>query len=267
MNLAGQVIGINTAIATRRGGYDGVGFAIPSNTARKVYNSLISTGSVRRGAIGVSFHNQANPALLRSFGADHGVVVQSVESKSPADRAGLKMGDVILSVDGKPIHSGDELVAIVSDSDIGRKLKLAFLRDRKAMSAEVEVGDRNKIVGELRGRSAEEGGEEQGNEGGGVLGVAARGLPREVAQELSDQLHLEGPQGVAVTDVRPGSFAADLGVQRGDVILAINHKPVTSVEDFERLQRQLKSGSDVLLLIARRNMQRFTTYFLADRLP
>jgi serine protease Do len=268
VNLAGQVVGINTAIATRRGAYDGVGFAIPSNTARKVYNSLISTGSVRRGAIGVTFSSSTNPALLRSFRTDHGIVIQSVEPGTPAAHAGLMRGDVILAVDGKPISTGDELVSIVSDSEIGRKLKLDFLRDGKNMSTEVEVGDRNKIVGELRGRPGEEGGEEPAEEGGGVMGVAVRNLPREQAQDLADQLHLEGRQGVIVMDVKPGSFAADLMVQRGDVILSLNRKPVASVEDFNRLQGQLKSGQDVLLLIARRNMQRgFSTYFLADRLP
>jgi len=121
VNLAGQVIGINTAIATRRGTYDGVGFAIPSNMARKVYNSIITTGSVRRGAIGVTFSSERNPALLRSFGADHGVVIANVETGSPAERAGLKRGDVILSVDGREIRSGDELV---TESEPRPKLKL-----------------------------------------------------------------------------------------------------------------------------------------------
>ncbi len=269
VNLAGQVIGINTAIATRHNGYDGVGFAIPSNTARKVYNSVISTGGVRRGAIGVSFRNETNPALLRSFGADHGVVIQSVEAGSPAERAGLKMGDVILSVNGKPIYSGDELVAIVSDSEIGRKLHVEFMRDRKSQSTEIEVGDRSRIVADRRGRGEDEGGEEQGAEGGGgILGVAVRGLTREQAQEIAGQLHLESRRGVVVTEVKAGEFASDLGVQRGDVILEINHKVITAVEDFNRAQGELKSGSDVLLLIARHTAeQRFTTVFLADRLP
>ena len=120
VNLAGQVIGINTAIATRRGTYDGVGFAIPSNTARKVYNALVTSGSVKRGAIGVQFQAQANPALLRSFGTDHGIVVDSVQADSPADHAGLKRGDVIVSVNGRSVRNGDELVAIVSETDIGK---------------------------------------------------------------------------------------------------------------------------------------------------
>ncbi len=269
VNLAGQVIGINTAIATRRGSYDGVGFAIPSNTARKVYNAIVTTGSVRRGAIGVTFRNDKNAALLRSFGAEHGVVVQSVEAGSPAERAGLARGDVVITVNGKPIMNGDDLVAIVSDSDIGRKLKIEYLRDRKAMSTEVEVGDRNKIAGDLRRGEDLEGTEEPGEEAGGPLGVAVRNLTRDQAQELADELHLGShPQGVLVTEVKPGSFASDLGLVRGDVILSFNHKTVSSVEEFNRLLAQIKSGSDVLLLIARQTPQRkFTTLFLAERLP
>ncbi len=139
VNLAAQVIGINTAIATRRGVYDGVGFAIPSNTVRKIYNSIVSTGSVKRGAIGVQFQAQPNAALLRNFGADHGVVVDSVQSGTPADRAGLKRGDVIQSVNGQAVHSGDELVSIVSDTDIGKKLHLDYLREGRHASVDVEV--------------------------------------------------------------------------------------------------------------------------------
>jgi len=268
VNLGGQVIGINTAIATSRGAYDGVGFAIPSNAARKIYNSLISTGSVRRGAIGVQFRSQSNPALLRSFGTDHGIVIDSVQPDSPADRAGLKRGDVILSVNGKPIQKGDELVAIVSDTEIGRKLQIEYLRDGQRLTTDVEVGDRNRIVGDRRGGPGEEGEENPDEQGSGILGVAVRNLSRDQAQELADQLHLDSRMGVFVSDVQVGGFAADLGVQHGDVILSINRRPVTSVEEFNRLQAQLKSGNDVLLLIARRGPTRtFTTLFLADRLP
>jgi serine protease Do len=268
VNMAGQVIGINTAIATRRGSYDGVGFAIPSNTARKVYNQIISTGSVQRGAIGVSFLNQNNPALLRSFGADHGVVVNNVEPGSPAEQAGLKRGDVITSVNGKPISSGDELVAIVSDTEVGKKLKVEALRDKKPFSTDIVVGDRNKIIGRLTGDEEREGeSEEGGEEAGGILGLSVRSLTRDQADELAGQLHLPSPQGVLVSDVKSSGFSADLGVQRGDVILSLNHQPVRSTEEFSRLQSQLKSGQDVLLLIARRTQRTFTTIYLADRLP
>jgi len=268
VNLAGQVIGINTAIATQRGVYDGICFAIPSNTARKVYNAIITSGSVRRGAIGVTFDSQANPSMLRSFGADHGVVINVVEPGSPAERAGLKRGDDILSVEGKPIHNADELVAIVSETEIGRKLRMQYLRDGKPLTADVEVGDRNKIVAELQEGPVSQGGEtiEEGNSS--VLGVSLKSLTREQAQDLADKLHLDSQQGVLVVNVQAGGFASDLGVQHGDIILSINHHPVASVEAFNRIQSSLKSGEDVLLLIARSSgAHSFTTLFLADRLP
>jgi serine protease Do len=269
VNLAGQVVGINTAIATRRGSYDGVGFAIPSNTARKVYNSIIATGGVRRGAIGVNFYSQSNPALLRTFGAEHGVVVNQVEPRSPAERAGLKRGDVIVAVDGKPIRTGDELVAIVSESDVGARLKVDYLRDAKPSSTVVEVGDRSKVISELNEPPESAEGEEQPPETiGGPLGLSVRSLTAEQKKELAQQLHLDGPQGVLVTSLKSDGFAADLGIQRGDIILSINHRPVASAEDFARLQAQLKPGTDVLVLIARRSVaDKFTTLFLADRLP
>jgi serine protease Do len=268
VNLAGQVIGINTAIATQRGVYDGVCFAIPSNTARKVYNALITSGSVRRGAIGVQFYSQNNPALLRSFGTDHGIVINVVEAGSPAERAGLKYGDVILSVDGKPIKNADELVAIVSDSEIGKRLHLEYLRDGKRLTTEVEVGDRNKIVAESEESPGNQGGEAPAEGSPGVLGISAKSLTREQAQDLVEHLHLHGPQGTLVMNVQPGGFASDLGVQHGDIILSINHHTVVSAEDFNRIQSSLKSGDDVLLLIARGSgPHSYTTLFLADRLP
>ncbi|MFB3924342.1 MAG: Do family serine endopeptidase [Terriglobia bacterium] len=268
VNMAGQVVGVNTAIATNRGTYDGVGFAIPSNTARKVYNSIITSGSVRRGAIGVTFRNENNPVMLRMFGADHGVVVQTVEPGGPADQAGVKRGDVITTVNGKPIHTGDELVGIVSDTEVGRKLKVELIRDKKPVSLDIEVGDRSKVISRMTGDTGEEGGDEDsGEQPGGAFGISVRNLTREQSDELANQLHLDTPQGVLISEVKAGSFAQDLGLQRGDVILAINHKAIKSAEEFSRIQSQLKSGSDVLLFIARRTQRAFTTLYLADRLP
>jgi len=268
VNLAAQVVGINTAIATHRSSSDGVGFAIPSNTARKVYNSIITSGGVRRGAIGVTFDARNSPAALRVLGADHGIVVNSVEKDSPAERAGLKTGDVILAINGSSIRSGDELVGIVSETEIGKKLQVEYLRDGHARSTEVEVGDRNTIVAEQMGGRPVEAESKPGEGGGaGVLGVAVKNLSHDQAQELANQLHQEVNGGVFVTEVRANSFAEDLGVQHGDVILSINRHAVSSLEDFNHLLSQLKSGNDVLLLIARRSAPGWTTLFLADRLP
>jgi len=268
VNLAAQVIGINTAIATRRGSYDGVGFAIPSNTARKIYNAIVTSGSVKRGAIGVQFQAQPNPALLRSFGADHGIVVDSVQPGTPADHSGLKPGDVIQTVNGQAVHSGDELVAIVSETDIGKKLRVEFVREGRRFSADVEVADRNKVIGESQKIGGGVATPEAGPGNSGVLGLAVKDLTQEQAQELIAQLHLDARQGVLVADVQETGFASDLGVERGDVILSINRHPVASVDDYNKLLAGLKSGGDVVLLVARRNgPHTFTTLFLADRLP
>ncbi len=267
VNLAAQVIGINTAIATRRGSYDGVGFAIPSNTARKVYNSIITSGGVRRGAIGVQFSAQPNPALLRSFGTDHGIVVDSVQAGTPADRAGLKPGDVIQSVNGRAVHSGDELVGIVSETDIGKMLHVEYVREGRRLSADVEVADRNRILGENHQADAGKTNPDATPDGG-ALGMTVKNLTTEQSQEIVSQLHLQSREGVLVLDVQESGFATDLGVERGDVILSVNRHTVESVEDYNKQMASLKSGGDVVLLVARRNgPNTFTTLFLADRMP
>jgi serine protease Do len=267
VNLASQVIGINTAIATRHGGSDGVGFAMPSNTARKVYNSIIATGTVHRGAIGVNYSSPQSPSLLHAFGASHGVVIdRGVEPGTPAERAGLKMGDVIVALDGKAITTPDQMVGIISDTEIGRTIKVDFVRDGKPMSADVQVGDRDRIInGQVAQAHDPSGG--AAPQPAGVLGLSVRNLTREQSQELSDKLHLKTLQGILVTDVKPEGFADETGLQRGDVILSINHHDVASAEEFSLLQSQLKSGTDVLFLVARRTEGSFATLFLADRLP
>jgi len=266
VNMAGQVIGINTAIATDRGSNDGVGFAIPSSTARAVYHSLITSGKVQRGAIGVTFMDQSNPALLRSFGADHGVVVNNVEPGSPAQRAGLKMGDVILAINGQPIKSGNDLVQIVSGSKIGNRVKVELLREGKNLTTNVEVADRNKIVAQQQAGFAPDDNRSAPEEAGGVLGINVGKLSAVQAAQLVKSLHLPNPEGVLVTHVVPEGFAAELSVRTGDIILSVNHHVVSSLKDFIQIQNTLRSGQDVLLLVARKAGRSFTTMFLADTL-
>ncbi|MGH9356698.1 MAG: trypsin-like peptidase domain-containing protein, partial [Terriglobia bacterium] len=205
VNLGGQVIGINTAIATTHGAYDGVGFAIPSKVVRRIYNSLVATGTVRRGAIGVSFVNDENGALLRSFGADHGVVVQSVEAGGPAEGAGIERGDVITAINSKPVHNGNELLSVVSNTGPGSSLRLAIIRDRRPMTRTIVVGDWNKVVGEAEGAPSRAlpSGPESSH---GSLGVTLKDLDPADAKELSGQLHLSHSEGVMVVDVAPGGF-------------------------------------------------------------
>lgn len=268
VNLAGQVVGINTAIATTRDAYDGVGFAIPSKIARRIYNDLVTTGAVRRGAIGVNFVNEQNDSLLRSFGASHGVVVQSVSPGSPAERAGLKMGDVVTAINSKPIHGGEELLAIVSNTAPDTTVRVDFVRNRKPMSCNVIVGNWNKIAAGLAsGPAAPSHPPSEAPASSGVLGLEVKPLPADVSEDVAKQLKLGRAEGVMVESVAPGSFADDLMIRRGNIILSINREVIHSVDDYNRIQKQLKPREDVLLLIARRIGPTYVTQFQADRLP
>src|SRR5438034_2990570 len=147
VDMAGEVIGVNTAIITGSRGYEGVGFALPSTVAINVYNQLISSGRVTRGSIGVSFQEElgTNAITLKELGAQHGVVIMSVEPGSPAEKAGLKGGDVITAVNGKPVKTGNDLVNPIAQAPIGSKVKLTYIRDRAQKEATAEVGDRTRV--------------------------------------------------------------------------------------------------------------------------
>lgn len=267
VSLAGQVVGINTAIATTRGAYDGVGFAIPSKIVRKIYDDIVTNGSVRRGAIGVSFTPEQTPALLRSFDASHGVLVQSVSAGSPASRAGLKQGDVITMVNSQAIDSGSELLGIISGTQPGQKLRVGFLRNGNAMTCEITAGDWDKIAGENQPAGMSAAPDNAPTPASGSLGLWVKDLSAEQARQLAAGLHRSQASGVIVEDIEPGSFADNLDLQRFDVILSINREDVHSAADFKRIQSKLKPGQNVLVLIARRGGTGYTTTYLADQLP
>src|SRR5580692_2744501 len=147
VDLAGEVIGINTAIITGSRGYEGVGFALPSTAAINVYNQIIAQGRVTRGSIGVSFEEEqsTNPITLKSLGAPYGLVIERVEPGSPAEKAGLKGGDVITSVNGQPVKTGNDLVNPIAQAAIGSKVKLTFIREKAQKETVAEVGDRTRV--------------------------------------------------------------------------------------------------------------------------
>src|SRR6201981_1432717 len=146
VNMNGEVIGINTAILTDTNAYAGVGFALPSNTVVQVYNQLTGPEHrVQRGSIGIEFNAQENPAISRVYGVQSGITVSVVVAGSPADRAGLKVGDTIVSVDGKPIKNGDELVAELAGRKPGAKVTLGYFRNGKKEQTTVTVADRSKL--------------------------------------------------------------------------------------------------------------------------
>jgi serine protease Do len=263
VNMAGEVIGINTAILTDTNAYAGVGFALPSNTVVQVYNQLIGPDHrVSRGSIGIMFNAQENPAIARVYGAGSGVTISDVTAGSPAEQAGLKVGDTIISVDGKPVKNGDELVADIASRKPGSKVVLGFIRNNKKQEASVTVADRAKLFAARLGEDEESGGQAGPKES--KLGLSVRAL----TQEMAERLEVPAGKGVIVQDVKPGSFADDIGVARGDVILEINKQAVNNDDDFNRISSTLKSGQDVVLLVRQRGAGRQGgTVFLAGTLP
>jgi serine protease Do len=263
VNMSGEVIGINTAILSETNAYAGVGFALPSKTVVDVYNQLTGPEhKVSRGSIGIMFDQVENPAIMRVYGAGTGVTISSVVAGSPADQAGLKVGDTITSVDGKKVSKGNELVADIASRKAGSKAALGFLRNGKAQETTVTIADRAKLFAARLGDDQEN--DDESAPAPSKFGVAVR----KVTPEMADKLDMPGGKGVIVQDVKPGSFAEDINLGRGDIILEINKQPVNSEEEFAHIESSLKSGQDVVFLVRQRGSTRQDgTIFLAGTLP
>ena len=262
VNMNGEVIGINTAIATGTGSYAGVGFALPSNVAVDVYNQLVKSGKVTRGSLGVMFQPDPSPVLLRTFGAESGVVVTGIQPGGPAEAAGLKQGDVIVSVDGKPVEDGDGLIAVVAGASVGEPVAVRYLRNKEEHETSVVIGDRTEV---FAGRLNPEGSSDQpsAEDTEAKFGISIQNITPEVASRLG----MDANEGVLVTSVDNSSFAEEIGLQRGDVIQQLNHQPVNRVEDVLRIQRDLPAKSDVVFMILRTQGSQSMTLYLAGTLP
>ena len=262
VNLNGEVIGINTAIYTSGGGYQGVGFAMPSNTVVSVYNQLIGPDhKVARGSIGVEFNAVPNPAVARVYGVSSGVTIANVTPNGPADKAGLKTGDTIVSVNGKTVKTGDELVAEISSLKPGTEAKLGYIRNGKDSTAEVTIADRSKLFASRLGDQEEEG--EQAKPQESKFGLTVKGI----TQDMADRYKLPSTKGVIVQDVKPDGFGENSGLARGDVILEINKQPINSEADYRKIESQAKSGQDVVFLVRPRGSRDNTTIFEGGTLP
>ena len=273
LNIKGEVIGVNTMIATQSGGSQGIGFALPINTVVRVYNDVIRDGRVTRGSIGISWAPGTKSDTLRALGEDHGVIVGEVKKGGPADKAGIKADDIILGINGQAIKNGDELVARVADIPVGTGASLTVDRDGKKMEMKLIIQDRAKVfsddprvVGEITPNEAGPGKEESTQV---KFGISVRGMSDEEKESTPDK------RGIAVTRVESGSFADDVGLMEKDIITAINRQPISSVEDIRKVQGTLKPGDAVAFRVVRPipgtrtkgTPARTATMFLSGTLP
>ena len=248
INTAGELVGINTAIVSQTGGYQGVGFAVPANMAKPVFESLVKNGKVVRGYLGVAIQDLTQD-LAKSFGVKQakGALVSSVAEDSPAQRAGLKQGDVIVAYEGKPVEDPAALQREVTHTPVNTKATLKVIRDGREQEVTVIIGEQAETVKVASADSSTE---------NALAGLEVQSLDMQTARELG----LHGKvQGVVVVDVEPDSLADRAGVAQGDVIKEINRQPIKSVRDYEKIAGSLKKDESALLLINRRGTALFIT--------
>ena len=265
LNIRGEVIGINTAIVSNTGSFQGLGFALPSNVAVEVYNQIIQHGKVARGSIGIEFQPNQSPALLRTFGAhDGGVLVGKIRPLGgPADQAGMKKEDVIVEINGQAVKSGDHLIDIVASTPVGSTVPVVVLRDGERLTLDIEIADRSELFpGELGMSEAPE--SRKRREAEVLFGFSVS----ELSPAERERIEYEESGGVLVTKVEPTSFAEDIGMLANDIVVAMNRKPVDSVSDIQEIQADLKPGDDLAVKVARlAGRGNWVTRYLAGVLP
>jgi len=244
INLRGEVIGINTAIFSRTGGNMGIGFAIPINLVKEVLPQLRGKGKVTRGFLGVLIQ-KVTPEIAESLGMDkgNGALVANVTKDGPADKAGVKVGDVIIEFDGKEVKDSSDLPIIVARTPVDRRARMKVLRDKKEITLTVSVGE---LKDEEVVASAPEKGE---------LGLTVQRLTPQMAESLG----LDKPEGVVVTAIEPGSAADEAGIRRGDVIVEVDRKLIRNLDEYKKAVAAIRKGRGVLFLVRRGD----NTLFLA----
>lgn len=245
VNVKGELIGINTAIFSTTGGYQGIGFSIPSNMVKVVMKSLIERGKVIRGWLGVSVQG-ITPELAQQFGLekDYGSLVANVVEGSPAEDAGLMRGDVIMEFNGKPVDEPYHLRNIVASTLPGDEIEVRIIRDGETETFTVTIGDLPSADGKKPTTFKN-----------ALKGVSVQDLNADIMRQLSlpDKI-----RGVVVSDIEGGS-PAETALLPGDVILEINRRAISNLEDYEAIVSKIKSGKDVLLLVFRRGSTVFVT--------
>jgi serine protease Do len=248
VNLEGRVVGINSAIKSRSGGFQGVGLAVSSNMAKNVMEQLLRTGVVHRGYLGVQIRDLNDPALAARLGlkeGDHGVLVTHVFPKTPGAKAGLKDGDVIQTLDGKVVRDGHDLQTAVASLPLGRPVQVTLVRDGQPQTLSVTIEEQPRDYGTVRvpaGRAPQE----VETTSIDKIGVEAADLTPELAESLG---YGDLSKGVVVAKVDPDGVAAEAGLRRGMVISSVDKKPVTSAEGLKKALDRASLEKGVLLKV------------------
>ena len=237
-NLKGEVVGINTAIVS---GGQGIGFAIPINVAKSLLPQLKAKGRVVRGWLGVVIQ-KVTPELAKSFGLKEyeGALVSDVMDDSPASKADIRRGDVIVSFDGHAIKEMEQLPKLVAITEVGKKVKIGFIRDGKSLDVEVTVGELKEDRREAKTAPETE----------KTFGLVVQNITPEIAKHLN----LKDRRGVIVTDIQPGSPAENADLRPGDIIAEINKKPVRNAADFKELMKKASLKDGIVMLVKRENV-------------
>jgi serine protease Do len=276
LNIRGEVIGVNTMIATQSGGYQGIGFALPMNMVARVYNDIIRTGRVTRGSIGIEWSKADDkPELFKALGTSSGVLISKVQKGGPADKAGLKADDIIIAMNGKPVKNGEDLVARVSETPVNSTIGVTVDRDSKHMAFNLTVLDRAEVFkdrpefAELHQPQADVEPAKPDVGSQYKFGIKLHAL----TDSERTSMDLDAKGGLLVQSVDDDSFAEDIGLMEKDVILSINRQPVTSVDDVKRIQGTLKPGDPVAFHLmrpiagGRGRAPQWTSTFVSGALP
>ena len=250
VNMAGEVIGINTAIISETRQSAGLGFALPSNAAVKVYNQLINGGKVTRGGIGITYEAGQPTQTCRALGLkpECGVVIQTVTKGGPAEKAGLREDDVITEIDGVGTPTGAALLDVVANSPVGKTIRIKINRDGKDLTIPVTIVDRNEINTQVASNTGGGGRaipNDQAESSAAKLGIRVQAI----TPDMVSRFHLNSADGVFVSSVDRDSAAEDAGIVRGTIITRVlagsERLDIRNVEDFRRAERVLKSGTVV----------------------
>ena len=249
VNVNGELVGINTAIVSRTGGYQGVGFAVPANMAKHVHDSLVAEGKVVRGYLGVGIQG-VTPNLVEVFQLDGptGAIVTDVRDQSPADRAGLQRGDAIIEYQGEPIADPRALQRAVTTTPVGTEVTILIVREGKRQTLHGTIIEHPVKPRVASGR--------QPDSESTLSGVTVQELTPYVAQRLGVDRRTTG---VVVTDVRAGSRAEESGLTQGDVIREVNRQPVESLKEYRQVVQALPKDQSALLFIHRQGVPLFLT--------